>query len=269
MNVKPGIHSLSFERYRSAAGVSKSMLDILAASTPMHLQAYVMSDQEPETPAQRFGTILHRALLEPDTYTGGFHVKPEKLTFTTKAGKAWKDEHADKPVITLAESKQIEAMVSAVHLHPFARRLLHGARPEQSLFVEDSHGTLRKSRLDALTTGNILPDIKTCETAALETFERSVSRYRYHVQAAYYLDNCKLAGLDKSVFFFICVEKSPPYAVRCLQLLDEVIGYGRMLYQRDLQLYRNCVEQDNWPGWEIAFTDCGLPAFEMRQLAAL
>ena len=56
MIVKPGIHSLSFERYRSAAGVSKSMLDILAASTPMHLQAYVMSDQEPETPAQRFGT---------------------------------------------------------------------------------------------------------------------------------------------------------------------------------------------------------------------
>ena len=127
--ITPGIHSMAFERYCAADGVSKSMLDILAERTPMHLRAYMMrEDQEPETPAMRFGTILHRALLEPDTYAGGFHVKPEKLTFTTKTGKAWKDEHADKPVITLAESQQIDAMVSAVHLHPFAKRLLKGAQ---------------------------------------------------------------------------------------------------------------------------------------------
>ena len=105
------------------------MLDILAERTPMHLRAYMMQrTRSRKRRRMRFGTILHRALLEPDTYAGGFHVKPEKLTFTTKAGKAWKDEHADKPVITLAESQQIDAMVSAVHLHPFARRLLKGAR---------------------------------------------------------------------------------------------------------------------------------------------
>ena len=268
--IEPGIHSLPAERYFAAAGVSKSMLDILAEKTPAHLIAYLNGDAHEETPAMRFGTIFHRALLEPDTYTDGFHVKPESLSFATKDGKEWKTEHSDRPIIGEVEARVIDAMKESVLSHPFAKRLLYGARPEQCLFVEDGHGTLRKSRLDALTmAGNVLADIKTTESANLENFERSVSRYRLHVQAAYYLDNCNLAGIDKQSFFFICVEKSAPYAVRCLQLMPEVIDYGRTLYQRDLQVYRNCLETDRWPAYEDTYTECALPSYEMRQLEQL
>lgn len=262
---KPGIYSIAAERYHAAAGVSKSMLDILAEKTPAHLIAYLNGERE-ETEAMRFGTILHRALLEPDTYKDAFHVKPEGMRFSTKAGMEWQAAHADKPCLTTDSATAIERMVSAVHTHPFAKRLLAGALPEQSLFVEDSHGTLRKSRLDALTKGNVIPDIKTTESANLENFERSISRYRLHVQAAYYLDNCNLAGIDKQGFFFICVEKSAPYAVRCLQLMPEVIEFGRTLYQRDLQVYRNCLETDRWPAYEDTYAECALPTWEMKQL---
>lgn len=252
------------ERYLAAAGVSKSMLDIIAEKTPFHLRC---APPRKETPALRFGTIFHRALLEPDTYKGGFHVRPEKLSFATKEGKAWRKEHEDLPVISFDEAKAIEDMQSSVLAHPFAKRLLFGAMPEQCIFVEDLQGTLRKSRIDVLTTkGNVLADIKTTESAALDNFERSVSNYRLHVQAAYYLDNCKLAGIDKQSFFFICVEKSPPYAVRCLQLMPEVIAYGKILYQRDLQVYRNCVETGTWPAWGDAYDECALPSYEMRAL---
>lgn len=265
-NFKPGIYSIAAERYHAAAGVSKSMLDVLAEKTPAHLQAYLSGEAKEETEAMRFGTIVHRALLEPDTYTDGFHVKPEKMNFATKIGQQWRDEHLDRPVINAGDATAIEKIVSAVHTHPFAKRLLAGAEREQSLFVEDGNGTLRKSRLDALTKGNVLPDLKTVESANLETFERSVSRYRYHVQAAYYLDNCNLAGIDKVSFFFICVEKSPPYAVRCLQLMPEVIEAGKRLYQRDLQIYRNCLETGLWPAYSDGFEECGLSAWEMKQL---
>lgn len=267
--LKPGIYSMAAERYHAAAGVSKSMLDILAEKTPAHLRAYQAGEAREETPAMRFGTILHRALLEPDTYKDAFHVRPEKMSFATKEGKAWASEHTDKPILTTPDSEQIARMVAAVHTHPFASRLLAGAQAEQSIFVEDGDGTLRKSRLDALTTGNIIPDIKTCESANLATFEKSVSNYRYHVQAAYYLDNCNLSGIKKDIFFFIAVEKSPPYAVRCLQLLPEVVEHGRELYRRDIQLYRNCVESGKWPGWGDGYSDCGLPEWQMRQLAAV
>lgn len=265
----PGIYSIAAERYHAAAGISKSMLDVLAEKTPAHLRAQLDGEVREETPAMRFGTILHRALLEPDTYKGGFHVRPEKLNFTTVAGKDWKAKHEDKAILTSGEAAQIDKMVSAVHTHPFAKRLLTGALPEQSLFVEDGSGTLRKSRLDALTKGNVIPDIKTVESANLEAFERSVSRYRYHVQAAYYLDNCNLAGIDKQSFFFICVEKTVPYAVRCLQLMPEVIEVGRRLYGHDLQIWRNCMESGEWPAWSTGFEECGLPTWEMKQAEAM
>lgn len=264
--IKPGIHSISAERYHAAYGVSKSMLDILAEKTPAHLRTAMLDKEDDETEAKRFGTILHRALLEPDTFKDGFHVRPDKMNFTTKEGKAWRAEHEDRPILTAPEALQIEKMVSAVHTHPFAKRLLAGAQREQSIFVEDGQGTLRKSRLDALTAGNILPDLKTTESASMDNFERSISKYRLHVQAAYYLDNCNLAGIEKTAFFFICVEKSPPYAVRCLQLMAEVVEYGKLLYQRDIQIYRNCLETGLWPAWEDDFVECGLPGYEMRQL---
>lgn len=263
---KPGIYSIAAERYHAAAGVSKSMLDILANKTPAHLQAYMRGEIREETDAMRFGAIMHRALLEPDTYRNAFHIKPEKMNFASGVGKAWREMHEDKPVITSHEALQIDKMVSAVHTHPFAKRLLAGCQPEQSIFVEDSQGILRKSRLDALTKGNVIPDIKTTESASLESFERNVSRYRLHVQAAYYLDNCNLVGIEKVSFFFIVVEKSPPFLVRCLQLMPEVIDYGRTLYRRDLQVYRNCLETGIWPAWEDDFTEVALPSWEMREL---
>jgi exodeoxyribonuclease VIII len=261
---KPGIYSIAAERYHAAEGCSKTMLDFLANQTPAHLQAYLYGLAKEETPAMRFGTIVHRALLEPDTYRQGFHVKPEKMRFTTKDGMQWQEEHADLPIVTQAESDQIDAMVSSVHCHPFAKRLLAGCQPEQSIFVEDPHGTLRKSRLDALTRGNVIPDLKTAESAAIDFFERNVSRYRYHVQAAYYLDNCRLAGIEKEAFFFIVVEKTAPYLVRCLQMNSDVIEYGRRLYQHDIAIYRQCLETGLWPGWPEPYDEIGLPQWEMK-----
>lgn len=261
----PGLYSIAAERYHAAAGVSKSMLDVLDEKTPAHLWEYLQNPPEP-TDAMKFGTIVHRALLEPDTFKGGFYVRPEGMNFTTKSGQTWRDVHQDRPIINAGDALLIEKMVSAVHTHPFAKRLLAGAEREQSIFVEDRTGVLRKSRLDALTKGNVIPDLKTVESASMETFERAIGRYRYHVQAAYYLDNCNLAGIEKVSFFFICVEKSPPYAVRCLQLMPEVIECGRRLYQHDLQIYRNCLETGLWPAWSDSFEECGLPAWQMKQL---
>lgn len=268
MKQELGVLSIPAEIYHKAEGISKSGLDIIAEKTPAHYQQW-LKDEEEETEAKRFGQILHRALLEPDTYKDGFYTRPEGMKFTTKDGIAWKEAHQDRPILSTNDAVTVSSMVSAVHTHPFAKRLLAGALAEQSLFVEDSHGTLRKSRLDALTKGNVIPDIKTCESAALPDFERSVSKYRYHVQAAYYLDNSNLLGIDKHTFFFICVEKSAPYAVRCLQLMAEVIEAGRILYQRDLQVYRNCVESGKWPAYEDSYTECGLPEWEMRKLMQL
>jgi hypothetical protein len=73
---------------------------------------------------------------------------------------------------------------------------------------------------------------------------------RGHVQAAYYLDNCNLAGIENQIFFFIVIEKEPPYLVRCPKLMGEVINVGKQLYQHDLQLYRCFATVTRRPGMQ-------------------
>lgn len=268
--IKPGVHSLEAERYFAAQGVSMSDLDILADATPLHLWASKNGEEiEKETEAKTFGNILHRGMLEPDSYKSGFYVRPPGLNFTTKEGKSWRAAHTDKPTLTFKESKQVIAMVESVYRCDLARSLLAGASTEQSLFVEDENGVLRKSRLDALTTGNVIPDIKTIGfPASKENFDRAVKNYRYHARAAYYLDNCRMVGIEKQIFMFIVVEKLPPYAVRCFQLNPDLISVGRVAYQTPLQTYRECLATGKWPGWNDinGFEIAELPAWEMKQI---
>src|SRR5712675_1436141 len=99
----PGIHSLPAERYFAAAGVSKSMLDILADKTPAHLKAYIEGERDKETAAMQFGTVLHRALLEPDNFSGAFYLRPKGMRFTTKEGMSWLSQHQDKPILNSEE----------------------------------------------------------------------------------------------------------------------------------------------------------------------
>ncbi len=68
---------------------------------------------------------------------------------------------------------------------------------------------------------------------------------------------------------FIAVEKTPPYAVRCLRLNGDVITWGRKLYEADLQTCRQCLDNDEWPGYEDGYFEIGLPQLEMRQIYEL
>lgn len=248
-----GILSMTGEQYRAADGISKSMLDAIepeyghpALYYAKHVAKTLVQE---ETPAMRLGTITHRALLEPDTLFGAFHVKPEGFDGRTKAGKEWLTAHADKPALTQSEAQGVNAMRDAVWRHPVAKRLLYGAATEQSLFANDSKGTLRKCRIDAIPrTGTFLVDLKTIRSADMDTIEKAITDHRYYVQGAYYIDAARLLGMDKDAFAFVFVESEAPHDVVCVRLDEGCEAAGRQHYERDLQTVRHCTETGKWPG---------------------
>lgn len=263
----PGIHSLSFEAYTAAEGVSNSMLRILSERTPAHLRAWMLGEKPEPTAAQRFGTLLHRCIFEPDTVKDAFHVRPAGMKFTTKDGAAWQAAHQDRPIVTDDECEVILHMTAAIHAHPVAGRLLKNATFEQGIFAEDSHGTLRKARLDILPAGgNILPDLKTCESAAPDDFEKAIGNFGYYRQGAYYLDACKLAGREFEAFVLIAAEKTPPYAIACYRIEPLAIQFGRLQCERDLAIYRECLASGKWPGYPETITAISLPPWMQRAL---
>ena len=265
-----GVLTMAERAYRLSDGVSKSDLDwICPPRTPRHYKARKDGLVEtPQTPALRVGSLTHRGVLEPDTMAGAFVVKPEGMNLATKEGKAWKAEQT-APIISQEEANQIHGMVRSVWAHPMAKRILHNAKTEQCLFAQDSHGTLRKARLDALVGGSVIPDLKTSASADPQEFERSLGKFRYHVQAAYYIDLCRLVGIDKSDFVFIVVEKEAPYATAVYSLSQEAIDIGRLEYQRDLNKVRECTEKNHWPGFTDEITVIGLPAWMQKQAEGL
>lgn len=267
--VLSGIHSIPYEQYRKASGVACSDLDWIERS-PLHFRAHMDGQiPEEETEAQTIGTITHRAILERDTMDGSFFVKPEGMNFSTNAGKAWRDEHAGKPIISTEVAKNISAMTKAVHAHPMAARIMASADFERSLFADDD-GLLLKGRFDILpTAGNAVADLKTCERADLESVEKAIGNFKYFKKAAFYLRIADLLKLDRNTFIFIFVEKSPPYAVACYQLADEVLRAGNILIERDLMLLRNCMAEDKWPGYGDGVRAAAVPNYLLKQFEQL
>ena len=268
--MNPGIFTISAEQYHAASGVSKSMLDWIAAPecTPAHYRARFITKEIPDsqTDAMRLGSIMHRVCLEPDSLDGAFWEKPDGMSFATKEGKAWRAEHSDRPVIAADDVKAVKGMRDAVWRHPVARKLLAGAETERSLFATDKEGTLRKGRLDALIAGNVVPDLKTCLSTEHSKLERVILDLRYHVQIAYYADLCGLLGIPKEAGVLIFVEKTPPYDVVCAKLDDQVFEMGRREYKANLATLRHCLETDTWPGRSDTLEEISLPAWHMKQM---
>lgn len=267
-----GLLTMPAEQYHKAQGVSRSMLDwIHPPKTPMHYRARWITGEieEEETPAMRLGTLTHRLVLEEESCADAFHVKPEGMNFASKEGKAWKESHDDRTIITTAEYNAMLGMRQAVRGHKLASRLLKRCDYERSAFAE-CDGLLLKARFDAIPIGgNAIVDLKTCEAADLDSVERSMEKRLYYRQAAFYLKIAELLGLGLQKFIFIFVEKNPPYAVATYELPDAVLRAGEMTVNRDLALLRDCMERDQWPGYGDDLQVAGLPMFAMKRLEAV
>lgn len=147
--------------------------------------------------------------------------------------------------------KNMMSMLRAINADKFAASLLRNAQVEQSFFVTDENGVLRKCRTDLIPEGGeIIGDLKTTEDVSKAGFGRTIAQRRYHVQAAWYLDILKLLyGSDAPQYFaFIAAQKNRPYDVAVHYLTDDQIAEGRRLYQIDLALLMQCREANYWPG---------------------
>ncbi len=264
-----GIHTMDFGTYQKSEGISNTMLGWLEPPlTPAHFKARWITKEivEEETPSLRMGQLTHRCILEPDTMEGAFYVKPEGMKFTTKDGIAWRDSHADRTILTADEANDVTRMRDSVWRHPIARRVIEKSQKERNLFAKDSTEILRKCRCDLLpSSGNALADLKTCGSAHPDEFAKNIADYGYHRQAAFYLAITKLLGMEFTRWLFICVEKTPPYAVAVHALDPTALDYGAMLVNRDLQVYRNCLESGEWPafGNEVGFVS--LPPWKLKE----
>ena len=219
--------------YRGAGGLSQSAIKDFIKS-PAHYLVATEQTSEP-TPAMQLGTAFHAVMLQ-DNPTDHYAVKI-KMDGRTKDGKAYNEQfaldNAGKVVINSEEEEILFDMRRSIFKHPLASKLAFGlTHKEFAVFgtMETNDGMVRlKGLIDGYseTEGYIL-DYKTCEDASPLGFIKAIRDRRYDIQSVQYpwlLNNAKMKVKD---FYFVCVEKVPPYAVGVYRIdLDNLIETGK------------------------------------------
>lgn len=265
---KPGIegvfYGLSAEKYHAAPGFSHSMAKHM--EPPARLPAYLLEREAP-TKAMLMGTLVHQRILEPEKPLPSLAVKPEGMKFSTTEGKVWKAEreNAGQTILTGDEYESIIGCVDAISKDERCNKIFANGLSEVSLFKTHAQtGTFCKSRLDWLSIGNFLVDIKKCLDGQSEpdSFSKLLYERRYYTQAAWYLAMWNALNPDdqRDHFIFITVEGVAPYLVNVFTVDSDAIKLGGERNIENLRAYAACCETKRWPGYG-GYNEAGIPAW--------
>jgi len=271
--MEPGVYAgITNDAYHSGEGISKSGLDLIAKSPLHYWSKYLDPDREQQepTPAMLLGTAIHSAVLEPDKFANDYIVFP-KIDRRTKEGKAYYDElvaqAAGRTIITADDYQTCTTIQTNVRQHPAAQVLMQAGEPELSVYWRDEEtGVLCKCRPDWMNyKANTIVDVKSTDDASPDAFTRSIVKYGYHVQAAWYLDGFKAAtGTAPKAFIFAAFEKARPFATAFYYADADMIEVGRQAYRERLATYASCLKRDVWPGYPQQLQAISLPMWFPR-----
>lgn len=245
------------KEYRAAEGINKSTLWEIRRS-PAHYK-YLLEHPLEDTPSLRFGRALHAALLTPTAYKREYVTAPD-FDKRTKAGKeAYAEWVAGIPsgatIMTTEETQDIKSMLKSFKQCADARTLLKKTKRELPVFWNDKNLGLKcKCRVDALSASAVI-DIKTASDGSLDSFRRDALKYGYHVQAAHYLDGVEALTGKRLDWYFIVMEKKPPYGIHVLKASPNFIDFGE--YERNILMerLRMCMETDDWSSYQLEEID--------------
>jgi len=245
---------------------SKGALDRIRRS-PAHYRSWVAGHDEVASPALDFGKMFHCALLERDVFESTHVVEPDFGDQRYKENKAkkadWKTANEGKNPVDQKDFAAALGMAEAIRRHPKAGALLIGGDAEVTVrWQDEGTGIECKSRLDYyLPELGYVVDVKTTDDASEDGFQRSVAKYGYHRQAAFYEEGLATIGMPIEGFVFVAVEKEPPYGVGVYLLDDDGIRRGRDSIRSNLIRLAACIEHDTWPAYSDSIVTLSLPAW--------
>ena len=251
--------------YHGGEGVSQSHLKLLAES-PFELW-HSLTSEEPESSSspQILGSVLDHFIERDalDTLPANFVCVPD-IHMGSKEGRALKLANAGRVLVKTPMVDTANKCFAAIMKHPRIVKLLRDSRRQLSVFsdyeVTGADGKVtkltRRCRPDIVPPESYLADgysfLMDLKTTSADLSEQNnwwweCKRWGYFLQAGWYLNVCRAAGLDRTLFCHLAVETHEPYRVRCFSL-DAV--EVETAYQAALKLLARLVECALTDRWE-------------------
>jgi len=230
------------EDYHAGVGISSSYIRRFGQS-----QLHAIEHKQESSPNLKFGTAAHALIVEGQE---AFDKEVRVLTGSpyTKAYKEEKAEYEEQGFIVLKEDdvNLIQNMKDSMVYEGNAYLNAKGKVAEASIYwYEDD--VLCKCRPDMLcpplkepNSDNkiVIVDYKTTVSCEPFAFNKSVKKYGYDMQAAWYRRGMLMAGYDVEDFVFIAQEKVHPYASKVFRITKEQMDFGWTMMESYLNDYK-------------------------------
>lgn len=274
---EPGVYDIAAADYHADPVVGGSLSStgarmLLPPSCPAKFDHWRRHPDTDRSDTFDLGRAAHRAALG----AGDDLEVIEAPDWRTKAARERRAAAyaAGRIPVLAGTARTVRAMAEALRQSPVARALLGVAgRPEQTLvWLDPATGVVCRAMLDWLpdpVAGRrlIVVDYKTTESAEpYGALQRSVFRFRYHIQAAWYLSGVRALGLDEDpAMVFLAQEKTPPFLVTAVQLDADAYTAGAAACARARATYAECSRTGVWPGYSEQIELIPTPAWVMTE----
>lgn len=249
-----------------SSGKMGQLLDSAAHFRSSMQAGYVNST----SPALRFGSIFHKAVLEGPEFLARYRVMPEFSGKGAKAAKAeWIEAHSGAIIIdSQEEMDQLSGMMESVMEHPVSSALLRGAENRKEITGLFNHEGFRcKLRADIWRSDDVVVDLKTTACASENEFMKSAWNFRYPIQAAWYLNGAsKISKRPVRTFAYIAVEKTKPYPVAVYTASAVFLTAGEKMIQMGLKRLNHALDTGFFGGYSQQAQELQLPPWGIRDL---
>lgn len=270
---QPGVYSdipLSDYHADTTTLSSSGARKLLAPSCPAKFR-YAMDHPEGPKPHFDFGTAAHTLILND----GPEIAVCEYSSWRSTAAQEEQEEARARGAVPVLASQyaELQAMARVVWEHPIAGPLFAPGTgvAEQSLYwLHRGTGVTLRARPDWLRPDRIV-DYKTCVSADLDSIQKDVQKFGYHVQDPWYRAGVKALDLcdGEPKFTFVFQEKTAPYLITIVELDPPALEIGKRLGDMAIYSFAECTTSGVWPDYMAAdapyIPQISLPAWVERE----
>lgn len=225
---------ISFEEYQASKCLNQSTLKRILQNPQKWALGY---DEVKSTNAMDFGSLCHDLILSPNEIKSKYvFADVDKLDFRKAEHKKIKEdaENANKILITKQDKENAEKLIqdNSYFLDEFLDKSKGDCELSYFGKIDDVEV---KARFDYISSDRKhIVDLKFVTDASKNEFAKSVAKFGYYIQAAFYLD---LIGAE--TFTFLAIEKTEPYLIGLYQIDNTSLDFGREKIKKALEIYKN------------------------------
>lgn len=266
--LEPGRYpNIKNEEYHKLPAIGSTNLRAAIRSWK-HFEKSMNGEQEHKNEFD-IGTAIHLALLEPEECKRRVVEAPN----CKRGTKEWNDFSASCPPdaillktndasgVSFSDIKKIQESMAereALRNEPF---LSNGEAEVTFIWRDELTGLLCKCRPDWIRNDGMIIDVKSVpdgKAATPDSFGRELIDFRYHVQAAFYLEGVNTIEKEKySEFTFIPVEKKEPFLINEFYLDANMLKIGHDIMRTQLNRIKEYYDSNPRPymGYPVDFDE--------------